>query len=1123
MDPLHQLTDPVSEGIYKSEDENLSVNDSGIHKAEEVVFNSFFSFIDDPEKDRGSGENLEEDIKQNNKVRGKKKKLSDQASGEYFEEDIKPKEEEDTVIKENKRKTAKLFDCSDCDFSTNYPEQLRQHDLSVHHGVVRYSCPLCQFKSFFKHQVGHHIGSSHRGQTARIMLLDCSLCKRGEAHDECSKSGSRKAAKLFKCEKCEFKSSSGKSLKNHVSIRHEKINKYFCSLCDKKSFYKHHIKIHLLSHGKEPGRVLTIGCLKCEREEDHPRCFEKQKYQIKTPKTEQKGIKPSENDQPIKQETEAVKQEILKTGKYKCDDCNYSHNQRSIVKRHTDSVHKGILKFFCRECSYKTFYKYAMILHLKSHGVSSDQPLRIGCKKCELNIEHRCDGRATGNLLKRKKISKPKYTKEFRCDACQISFPNIRKLSRHNLSRKHQGIVRFKCNVCDFKHLFSLHVRIHQETIHADKICKVIRIGCEDCDNDISNHNCVRFKKKKKKIEKKPALNCDECQYSTHLRKSLSNHFQSVHLNLVRYCCDSCQYKSFFKKHVQIHQKQTHSEQGADIRVKTIGCEDCSDNVDHECWKPTKFKCETCTYSTKIKNNLKMHIEARHEYLVRFACSSCDKKAYYKKNLEKHISRGHKDCETKLIEIQCPGCKTQIGHNNCLRKLELKLHCEACNYSTNAQTNLSNHIKKDHLKMLRFSCGNCAFKSFYRHHVAAHQIRAHRGEDCEIVKIQEGQTVNKVQRRGRKPQSQEGGSLNQFRCDKCDFSSHSRVSLRIHNQNIHENVKKFACSVCDYKSYFSQGVRRHLLKHSDGPEPGRVIKVGCLPCLSAEPHSCVKTQRNDAGRDHERSTPGPTIECSLCSDRPSFPNKRRRLAHHKEAHPGKHIFTCEHCQYGTNYLPNLNTHTRSQHEKRRLECDKCDWWTTWNPLFHKHQREKHGYFKKKSKHYSDGQQYLCDQCAFSTFSRLEFEKHKDHRNPGLTSDSKVLRAGSKGRRFIVPLVPKAFRCKEREYSTDLSGNMKAHIKQVHEGIMYQCDQCDYKATARHNLKVHVDNIHLGLRYKCESCEHFSTTRANLKLHNKTMHGVGGVKIQCNKCDYATFHVSNLRKHLATVHQKNKEN
>ena len=64
------------EGKYKSE--NWSGNDSVFPKTEEFIFNSFFSFIDEPEK------------------------LSDQRNEEYFEEDFNPKDEEDTKVRGEK-------------------------------------------------------------------------------------------------------------------------------------------------------------------------------------------------------------------------------------------------------------------------------------------------------------------------------------------------------------------------------------------------------------------------------------------------------------------------------------------------------------------------------------------------------------------------------------------------------------------------------------------------------------------------------------------------------------------------------------------------------------------------------------------------------------------------------------------------------------------------------------------------------------------------------------------------------------------------------------------------------------------------------------------------------------
>ena len=97
------------EGNYKSKDEKWSKNDSVIPNTEEFIFNSFFSFIDEPESDhQESGEYFEEDCITKDeddiemKEQKRQKRLSDSTVGEYFEEDIQPKDEDDTEVKENK-------------------------------------------------------------------------------------------------------------------------------------------------------------------------------------------------------------------------------------------------------------------------------------------------------------------------------------------------------------------------------------------------------------------------------------------------------------------------------------------------------------------------------------------------------------------------------------------------------------------------------------------------------------------------------------------------------------------------------------------------------------------------------------------------------------------------------------------------------------------------------------------------------------------------------------------------------------------------------------------------------------------------------------------------------------
>ena len=38
------------------------------------------------------------------------------------------------------------------------------------------------------------------------------------------------------------------------------------------------------------------------------------------------------------------------------------------------------------------------------------------------------------------------------------------------------------------------------------------------------------------------------------------------------------------------------------------------------------------------------------------------------------------------------------------------------------------------------------------------------------------------------------------------------------------------------------------------------------------------------------------------------------------------------------------------------------------------------------------------------------------------------------------------------------GNLKIHIKLVHENIKYPCNRCEYKATEKGNPKTHIESV-----------------------------------------------------------------
>ena len=72
-------------------------------------------------------------------------------------------------------------------------------------------------------------------------------------------------------------------------------------------------------------------------------------------------------------------------------------------------------------------------------------------------------------------------------------------------------------------------------------------------------------------------------------------------------------------------------------------------SIKDETEKP--FKCPTCDFSAKMKNNLKQHIEAVHEGKKRYKCPSCDYRTDKRVCLKKHVSSIHEKEKTFKCSI----------------------------------------------------------------------------------------------------------------------------------------------------------------------------------------------------------------------------------------------------------------------------------------------------------------------------------------------------------------------------------------------------------------------------------------------------------------------------------------
>ena len=360
---------------------------------------------------------------------------------------------------------------------------------------------------------------------------------------------------------------------------------------------------------------------------------------------------------------------------------------------------------------------------------------------------------------------------------------------------------------------------------------------------------------------------------------------------------------------------------------------------------------------------------------------------------------------------------------------------------------------------------------------------------------------NKGSRKGQVTQENFKRELNGlFKCPHCNSEYHTILSLRHHVDDYHLKVKRFLCGKCDYKTYTRSCIRSHIVNnHPTGECEIKALK--CQECeTNPEPHEHSYEIINDYVRktfkDFEKISNLKCEECGLGS----FGSNKERIKHYKSEHPGKHIYNCNYCKYGSNYLPNVNSHVDSKHEKKELKCEKCSYKTTWNQLFHLHMRSEHGIFQRNTSYNVQGneQSYLCQDCGYSTTSKSDFKKHESLSACSMGPQTRILvrRQGrTHFRRLPIGMeangILRKYKCNKCDYSTDYHSNVRKHVKAAHEPkpeVKLMCDQCDYSSKFRYNLKIHIESKHtISSGFSCPECGKHAPTRNALRAHQKRNH------------------------------------
>ena len=160
------------------------------HVAESHIFKELFSFIEKETDDNKI--NLKQNIdkitsiksvltdhikRENGSIPTKKNTLNNQKlnkSSESKSFKIKCESIDSIKIENGKEQKEKMnvkikCEIDNCNYSTYQKQKLKYHTDAIHYKITRFSCNICEYKSYFKHCVASHQKNNHKNEKINIL------------------------------------------------------------------------------------------------------------------------------------------------------------------------------------------------------------------------------------------------------------------------------------------------------------------------------------------------------------------------------------------------------------------------------------------------------------------------------------------------------------------------------------------------------------------------------------------------------------------------------------------------------------------------------------------------------------------------------------------------------------------------------------------------------------------------------------------------------------------------------------------------------------------------------------------------------------------------------------------
>ena len=653
------------------------------------------------------------------------------------------------------------FSCDACDHKSSKSRYMQIHISAVHLNEVKYSCNICNYKSFYFVNGKKHL-RTHKDISAKWLPIKCKQCQTQVIHDKnalCLDENSKQIViPEYKCVICDFKTSTKLHLKAHTKATHNKEVRYTCSMCNYKASHFQSLMSHTARiHKDTDASYRLIPCALCQAQKFHSECAQQDKILRHKANPENPSFKSNARVQT-------------------CPDCEYTTAKYFFMMRHK-TLHHGDKSLpqqnilHCNHCEYETTTAHCLKRHNKLvHKENQENEKSVQtCTKCEYRTSKK------RYMAKHIQLNHGEIciSKEdiIHCWHCENETKSADSMKSHNqLLHKETDNGFRSCSKCDYKTSKCRYMFKHIHLNHSEK-----------------------------SLPQEKIFHCNDCEYETKTSKAMKTHNDMVHKKIVKFGCSKCSRTSLLMGDIKRHMRRRHKE----AKVISFDCKLCVNRTNHlncntqlqsETGKgdlSKDVKCKTCNFFSDKKSKIKLHERVVHQKIKQSSCKMCDYKCFKNYSMRRHMNLKHSVGEA-VKTYQTKKKRANENHNQANHDItHWKQHCKFCDFSSN-KTGLRDHMNSFHPLEKLFKCNKCAYKCKWESNLKMHTRSKHEKvkvfcKECNYTSTWKVALLYHMRlKHGIFQRNTKYKKLLEFQesiCENCGFAGTSKMSMKLHSKS----------------------------------------------------------------------------------------------------------------------------------------------------------------------------------------------------------------------------------------------------------------------------------------------------------------------------------------------------